>query len=326
MTTPMFRAIKEKYPDSYLAAYTNSEVSFEFLGKFGLGIDKLVRGKDIKKNYIREYVKTISLLRKEKFDFSFLTSTRIARQYFIIPFLSGIMKRYGIKKKGLKKYDELIYKILLFLLTDYITFLVDKDHRVTKNLELLKFINISNRNLSYYINKYDIDKKNIIGIHPGSDKNGGIKRWSADKFNHVAQILSLKYDYKVRIFIGPDEEELVDSFEGNLKVKVIRNERIESVLEYIAQCSFFISNDSGLSHVASAFLIPVILIMGPTHINEYKLPTKYKIVEKKFSCRPCFQKRIKCPFNLQCLEKIEVEEVISSFEELKRESNGIKLG
>ena len=82
----------------------------------------------------------------------------------------------------------------------------------------------------------------------------------------------------------------------------------------IARCSLFISNDSGLMHLAGALGVPLVAIFGSTNpATTSPVGEKSVIVHKDVSCSPCLKKT--CPTDFRCMKLIEVDDV---YEEAKR--------
>ncbi|PIT98546.1 MAG: hypothetical protein COT71_00005 [Candidatus Andersenbacteria bacterium CG10_big_fil_rev_8_21_14_0_10_54_11] len=116
--------------------------------------------------------------------------------------------------------------------------------------------------------------KPLIGLHPGSAPDTGYKRWPTDRFAAVARVLLEKYDTRILIFGGPDEKELKERLaaqillllkrgKGDAPVTVISSDLLTTAA-LTQKCSLFISNDSGLMHIAAASNTPTIGLFGPT--------------------------------------------------------------
>ena len=85
----------------------------------------------------------------------------------------------------------------------------------------------------------------------------------------------------------------------------------------IKKCDFFVSNDSGLLHVASAIGTPAIGIYGPTNpARTGPYPDSRHLVRKDLDCSPCYSgKPVRCG-HLDCIRLVRVEDVIKKIEEL----------
>jgi lipopolysaccharide heptosyltransferase II len=161
----------------------------------------------------------------------------------------------------------------------------------------------------------------ILGVHPGCDKGNLLKRWDPENFIAVINaFLETKRGY-VLVFLGPDDMDLYDKFKERLEVgpHFVIGESINHVAAIIGCCKAFLSNDSGLMHVAAAMGVPITAIFGPTG-TEKNLPLsrQIKILEKKLSCRPCYkQAPIVCSQPSQyCLEWIGSNVVYQAVDKL----------
>jgi ADP-heptose:LPS heptosyltransferase len=118
----------------------------------------------------------------------------------------------------------------------------------------------------------------LIGMHAGSKANNWTtKRWPY--FGELAARLR-KQGYRVASFGTADEyiEGTENRTGGN----------IETMCESVAQCSHFVSNDSGLMNIANALGIPVLAIFAPTNVRT-RLPLRptSEAVVYEADCSPC---------------------------------------
>lgn len=198
-----------------------------------------------------------------------------------------------------------------FLYTDLIKY--NFKHDVIDNLKFLDYfdINYSKKDVDLSLNLYDSkylfkSSKKIIGIHPGSE--GVYKRWSFRKFNSLIKKL-LKKNI-VFIFLGPSEKE----FKFNIKSKNLYVFRLKDIFELyskIKSCDLFLSNDSGIMHLAVSAKVKTIGLFGPTNpllTGPYGISNKF--IKYNLKCdskdRIC-KNKVNCKF--KCLSSISVDEV-----------------
>jgi len=161
-----------------------------------------------------------------------------------------------------------------------------------------------------------IYKEITVGINPGA-AYGAAKRWYPKEFAKVANTLNAK----IVIFGGPGEELMAKEIEDNLTVKNYINLcgklSIKELCEYIGGLDLLITNDSGPMHIAAAYGVDVVAVIGPTSYKyTYPYNTNYKIVTKNLDCAPC-QKRV-CPLKTHaCMKEITSLDVINAIKELK---------
>jgi len=308
MTTPMFRAIKKKYPASRIVVTVMGSSQATILIN-NSNVDFIINLKSPEWSGALGFIRLLLFFYKEKFQYSFLNHIAERRKYFLLSFLSGIKNRVGFNRSKVAR--EKTYFLFVKLLTNPVKYNFNSKLRTELNLELLKVLDIRDDDISYdlQITKKNLKKKRkIIGIHPGSNTGGELKRWQIEKFDELCKKIEETFDFTIRFFIGPEEEFL--SKRVNPKYEQIVNVSLEDAIDKISECDYFISNDSGLAHIAAAFKIPTIVLFGPTLKNEYVLPTRYISIDSgELECRPCFHLRKPCPIDQLCMKNISVEEV-----------------
>lgn len=161
----------------------------------------------------------------------------------------------------------------------------------------------------------------IIGIHPGCSEALINKRWYADRFAKVADILSERYKAQIVIFGGKNEIGLSNKIAQMLDkanpLFLTGKTSIKETTATIGKCDLFISNDSGLMHVASAMKVPVVAIFGPTNVEKNAPLGKHNvIVRKDTACAPCSNYRKGGCDDTICLDRITVSDVIRAVEEI----------
>ena len=92
---------------------------------------------------------------------------------------------------------------------------------------------------------------------------------------------------------------------------------LREAIYLISQCRLFISNDSGLMHIAGALNIPTIALFGSTNpATTSPAGNKSTIVRREVSCSPCLKE--KCPTDFRCMKLISVEDVFTAAQNLMR--------
>ncbi|MCK4973774.1 MAG: lipopolysaccharide heptosyltransferase II [Sulfurimonas sp.] len=176
-------------------------------------------------------------------------------------------------------------------------------------------------NLKLYIEPKKFAKP-TLGINAGATY-GSAKRWYPERFAEVASEFSSVFD--IIIFGGPNEVEMANEIESNLKNSHVQNyinlagkTDIKGLCANIGGCSLFITNDSGPMHVAAAYQVPTVAIFGPTKHKEtcQWMNEKSKIVRHDMECSPCMKRE--CPLeHHDCMKSITALEVIQAVKELK---------
>jgi heptosyltransferase-2 len=74
----------------------------------------------------------------------------------------------------------------------------------------------------------------------------------------------------------------------------------------LQKCRLFVSNDSGAAHFAAACGVKVRMIHGSTAPEWTGVGMPVEAPRRW--CQPCYRKS--CPFDLQCLKSVSVEQVM----------------
>ncbi len=147
-----------------------------------------------------------------------------------------------------------------------------------------------------------------IVVNPGG--NWPTKCWEPERYGELA--LRLMNDgYPVVVTWGPSEEDLARRLVRSAGHGV--REIPTTLEELIALCEnarLFVGGDTGPMHFAAAVATPIVAIFGPTS-SDRNGPFRREdiVVERRLSCRPCYE-RDRCPLeHWHCMLEITVEQV-----------------
>jgi ADP-heptose:LPS heptosyltransferase len=113
------------------------------------------------------------------------------------------------------------------------------------------------------LNKAPSDK--LIGLHVGAGKPQN--HWSLKKYIEVIEELNNSYSAKFYFTGTRTDTEVIDYVKRNLKTDAgyFLSKKIPEVAAVISLSDLFITNDTGIMHVAGATDTPQISIFGPTN-------------------------------------------------------------
>lgn len=311
----MFRAIKQAYPDAYIGVSVMGAAQIIVL-KNNKNVDDIINLGSKEYQGIKGTLKLILYLRKKRITHSILNHIAERRRFFSSAFFAGIKMRMGNDRSAATR--EKSYKRYVKTLTHSIPHELDKKQGAQMNLDILKFIGIENSDLSYDLKASKFEniskpKKITVGVHAGCDGRAEIKRWELEKFIALGEMIQQQFNYDVKFYIGPAEKDSVPLLKD--KFTLADNLPLEQVITDVSYCDYFISNDSGLAHMAGAFNIPVIILFGPTLKNELIFASGISVQNEELECRPCFHLRRPCPINKLCLTSISAEYVFDIFKQ-----------
>jgi lipopolysaccharide heptosyltransferase II len=159
------------------------------------------------------------------------------------------------------------------------------------------------------------DSDLIVGMHPGCGPLT-FKRWSPERFGDLADRLAAQRGLKVILFGGPEETDLADSIVSGMAsspVNAVGKTSLELAAALISRCQTFVSNDTGLMHLAAAVGVPVVAIFGPTNYHRTSpYGTGHTVLRSGLECLPCYRGRGAACDEFRCLDRISVDEVLQA--------------
>ena len=152
-------------------------------------------------------------------------------------------------------------------------------------------------------------------MHPGSGiHQAGFKRWPKEKFALLADRLIQEYSASIILLGGQEEKELAEEIKFLMKNNPFvftGKTTLAQTASLIKKCSLFVSNDSGLLHVATAVNTPTVGIFGPTDPARTGPYSNSSVVRKDLSCSPCYTgKPVRCN-SLDCIHQISIDDVFT---------------
>jgi heptosyltransferase-2 len=121
----------------------------------------------------------------------------------------------------------------------------------------------------------------LIGMHIGAGKPQN--RWSLFKFMDLIERINKIYPSKIYITGSVNDNEEISFIKGKLKIPVayFLDHSISEIAALISKSDLFVSNDTGIMHVAGATDVPQISIFGPTNPFQWAPIGENKIFVKK---------------------------------------------
>jgi len=157
----------------------------------------------------------------------------------------------------------------------------------------------------------------LIGVAPGASY-GPAKMWFPERFAAVADRLADKFSAKVVLFGSAGDRARTQSVQRHSSHSLIDlagETSLKDAIALISGCNLFISNDSGLMHLAGALSVPLVSIFGSTNPTTTSPPGKRSIIiHKNIHCSPCLKKE--CPTDFRCMDLIQADDVYDAAEQL----------
>ncbi|MDM8522950.1 lipopolysaccharide heptosyltransferase II [Desulfococcaceae bacterium HSG8] len=320
MTTPAVRMIRKNFPDAEItilakpwvapvfenSSHADHVMIYDSSGRHHGVIGKFRLARDLEARY---------------FDAAILLQN--AFEAALISFLAGIPVRIG--------YDTDARR---FLLTHPVpcTPEIKRVHQTEYYTDILRGIGLRPCNGELYmkvsrenqcragetLRQYGISQQGrLLGINPGATF-GTAKRWFPERYAALCKKLADAAP-NILIFGGPGEEALgkhISEIIGKHCISLCGKTTLGEAIALIEKCSLFITNDSGLMHVAAALDVPQAAIFGSTdHVTTSPASAKSRIVRVPTPCSPCL--RPECPEkHHQCMKAVTVDMVYEACQKL----------
>jgi ADP-heptose:LPS heptosyltransferase len=268
LSTVAIDVIKRNFPDSSL--YFLTKDSFLPLFKGLIEPDKIFA-------YPDTYAEKIQLIRKINaigfdciVDLHRITKTILFTAFLRAPNLytsKRSIQRRMIVRNG-RKGDEELSTIVSDHIKAFIPLGIDASIKYIPKLAICDAE-------KQYARGLGISDRTII-IHPGAKWK--LKCWLKDYYSGLSEMLC---------GLGYDVISLEDI--GINKTRFLGKLTLRELIGVLSQSCFFVGNDSGPMHIASALGVPLIGIFGPTHpvLGFAPQGEKSMVISADFPCSPC---------------------------------------
>jgi ADP-heptose:LPS heptosyltransferase len=164
----------------------------------------------------------------------------------------------------------------------------------------------------------------VVGFNTGCSELYPNKKMTVEQ--HVRLIERLAGIKGVRLVLLGGPEDTIRNAEIARRVgeKVLNTPTTEGVRQgicYINLCDLVISGDSFGMHAAIALKKEIVVWFGVSCWTEIDLFDRgIKLIPEKLACSPCWKRA--CPYNLECIQQIDLEAIIRRVQSFKAERTG----
>jgi heptosyltransferase-2 len=159
----------------------------------------------------------------------------------------------------------------------------------------------------------------IVGLSPGA-VFGSAKRWPPDRFARIGDRVFEEWGAQVVVFGSKGEKGIGDRVCKSMQHQAMNlcgKTSLAVAMGAMSLCRFFVTNDSGLMHMASALGLPTVAVFGSTdHVTTGPRGPQTRIVRRLPSCAPCLKPE--CPTDHRCMLDITTDAVWETMEDLRR--------
>ena len=318
MTTPALHTLRRSFPHAHITLLAKPWVIPVFDNSADIDEVMTYQTDGRHKGYIGQWRLTRDL-HQRRFDLAVLLQN--AFEPALLSFMSGIPKRIGFTTDG---------RGLLLTHRVYNWRDLKKGHLIDYYLGLLDAVGlpIHDRKLRLTLSSDEKEKartdltdygiapdRAIVGFNPGATF-GTAKRWPQDFFAQLGKKLKNELKAVILVFGAKAEEELGAAIAAEIGFDCLNlcgKTSLREAMAAIGLCRLFVTNDSGLMHVAAALEVPQIAIIGPTDpVATGPINTNSHVLRNESACplMPCMKSH--CPTDHRCMTVISVDEVFQA--------------
>ncbi|MBI1817182.1 MAG: lipopolysaccharide heptosyltransferase II [Deltaproteobacteria bacterium] len=292
LSTPVFAALKRRWPESHLTAWLRPEAAAVLAGH--PHVDAVLvddkRGAD---RGLRGLMRLRARLRAERFDLAVALHKSLRTAVLLA--LAGVPRRVGFRQSaGWFLYPER----------------VNRDptcHDVERNLSIVSALGIDPKQgsprllvvptssacdrVAALLREANVgEQQPLVGIAPGS--TWATKRWTVEGYAEAVRSLAAE-GYGVLLFGAPNEGGIADrvnQMAGGVALNLVGRTDVGMLVAAIDRVQVLLCNDSAPMHIAVARDIPVVAVFGPTHPQQGYGPYSVRatVVQRDdLDCRPC---------------------------------------
>jgi ADP-heptose:LPS heptosyltransferase len=326
-STPVFREIKKKYPETYIAVMANSAAK-ELL-EYNPNINEVITIKHTDYKGLKGKLRLSGLIRKGGYDMGICLNPNVP---FAIALFWGLVP---IRLSVMPDILGFTFKLASVFFT-YFEKHVRGKMVIETYMQILKALGISSGDISKEVYKSkDADAKAeqiigkidkpLIGIAVSSGNK--LKELGTDKITAVVNMILDVMDAYI-VLIGSEHEikaadaVLQTAVKKDRVINVAGKLRLNELPALVEKLSLFVGVDTGITYMADALSIPLIDIAGPSDMKDQRPTGKNALIIQKsdLPCVPCshtFKSPYYCKINTRgCIESVLPEEIYHAAKKL----------
>ncbi|MBN1102130.1 MAG: lipopolysaccharide heptosyltransferase II [Deltaproteobacteria bacterium] len=324
MSLPALEALRENFPGCALAVLAKPWVVPLLEGHPCVDEVVVFRKRGTYPRDIVHLLKMASEIRSRRFDLAVLFQN--AFEAALLARLAGIPRRVGYNTdgRGLLLSHAIPRKKEVLM-----------QHQVEYYLSILRGMNwaAESRDPRLYVKEREStavrsllhsrgigDRDYLLGLAPGAIY-GPAKRWPPERFAAVGDMAANRWGAKVVVMGSKDEGTICEAVSVAMTSPVLNlcgRITLGEAMAVIGRCRTFVTNDSGLMHVAAALDVPLVAIFGSTDpVATGPRNRRARVVRRPMPCSPCLKPE--CTEGYGCLTAIEPGRVWDELVRLRKE-------
>ena len=314
MATPFLHILREVFPDACITAMGNRRIT-DLLLHFP-AIDELWTINSHKT--IFSSLSLVGKLRKTRFHLGFLLTNSFGTALTL--YMGKVRERIGydlqLRHILLSRPFELTKEIVKKSMVEYYVHLLSDFTDLSRHKRKMKLYTTDEerKEAGRILRDNGWDGKSLlVGINPFAHQ-WITKRWLPERFAQLTARLINKHNVQC-VFLSDKKDRYlfndIKSLCSNPIIDLVGKVSLPVVPAILERYCLFISNDSGLLHVAAAMDTPLVAIFGPTDWHRTApYTTKGIVIRKQLGHEPCMKP--KCSRNFECMSRITVDEVFNA--------------
>lgn len=294
LTTPLLRALRERFPDAHIA-YLGDKDAVSLLENHP-SLDEIIPF-DFSRPTLFEQPRVMALLLRKRFDvvIDLFSNPRSA----LLSYATGARMRIGKEASGRGRLythrirDDGREKTAVDFHYQYLAPLgIAPSFRKTE----IALTEPEVRESRNYLKWQDLDlARPIVGLHPGA--TWPAKHWPWERFADLVDLMTAKLGAQVVLTQGPGGGAIAERISSRAvaKVTLLPVMPLRQLAAIISQMSAYVANDNGTMHIAVAVGTKTVGIFGPGEENiwfpyvppYYDRSAGHVALRKDVPCHPC---------------------------------------
>jgi heptosyltransferase-2 len=158
----------------------------------------------------------------------------------------------------------------------------------------------------------------LVGLNPGA-AFGSSKCWPPERFAEAGDRLAERLGARCIVLAGPGERDVQDAIASRMRTRphcpAPEDLPLPVLKEVVKRLALMVTNDTGPRHLAHAFGVPCVVLMGPTDPRYTEDPgERAAVLRVDVPCGPCHLKT--CPSDHRCMTALTAAMAVEAAERL----------
>jgi len=317
LTTPLFRVLREQFPQARLTALVNQGT--EIVLKHNSCLDHIAVLP--RANWVQQ-IQFLWFIRSCGFDCVIDVSDG-DRSAFITA-ISGARMKIGFNREGLWRGNVYSWSTkgqygTMHMLDYHAQLLIPLGIEPRVCAPELNVSDEESQAADQILANYGLKGVNWVMLHPAA--RYCFKAWPPERFAALGDAL-IKEGFQVML-IGSEHEQSVaeEVMQASQQkfVSLVGKTTLRELAALMKECRVFAGNDAGPMHMAAAVGCPVVALFGPTDPAVWGPRGKScHVIYKGLDCRECFYQGCQ-KGEMSCMKRISVDEVLQAVKPLLSE-------